>query len=573
MTGGDVRAQRGLTPPAARDALGGATLFARLPAALLDEVAARARPVLLPAGAWLMRQGDPGDAAYTVCSGRLEVLAERPPPVRRVGDLRRGDTLGELALLTGAPRAASVRALRDSELLAIDRDAFTRLLADRTFALGLLEALGRLLQQPGAPVTASPRPRVVTLLSLGELDAWERVVTETERAAARFGATALVGEPPAPEGDAASGYGRALDSLESAHDLVLLVCSHRAPAAWREFCARQADRLVAVAPAGAAPPPRTAAPGDGCDVLLVRDARAPATVATWLDALHPRAHHLVDARDGRLVDGVRRAVRRVLGRSLGVVLSGGGARAFAHLGVLERLGQAGVVVDRLGGTSMGAYISALLATGMTIDDAIATCRREWVDRHPLNDYTVPRRSLIRGERARAMLARVFGERLAEEAPLDWFGVSADLLAAEPLVHRRGPLAEAVGASMRLPGLVPPLAREGRLLVDGGVLNNLPIDVMAAVGEGPVIGVDAMDRRLDRGRRAVQPPSITEVLARSAMLSSVRAAGAHRARAQLVIAPDVGPAGLLDFARLDGMVEAGRRAADAHVDEALALGEL
>src|SRR5207244_8810853 len=129
---------------------------------------------------------------------------------------------------------------------------------------------------------------------------------------------------------------------------------------------------------------------------------------------------------------------------------------------------------------------------------------------------------------------------------------------------------AVGASMRLPGLVPPLARDGRLLVDGGVLNNLPIDVMATTGEGPVIAIDAMDRRLERGRRAVQPPSITEVLARSAMLSSVRAAGAHRARAQLVIAPDVGAAGLLEFARLDGMVDAGRRAADAQLEDPLAL---
>ncbi|TML99079.1 MAG: cyclic nucleotide-binding domain-containing protein [Actinobacteria bacterium] len=558
--------------PAASEALRGAPLFARLPLALLDEVAARAQPLLLPAGAWLMRQGDPGDAAYTVCSGRLEVVAERPAPTRRVGDLRRGDTLGELALLTGEPRAASVRALRDSELLAIDRDAFARLLADRTFALGLLEALGRLLQHPGAPVAAAPRPRVVTLLCLGEPPAWERVVTETERAAARFGPTALVAAPAdaANGGEAVAGYGRMLDDLESSHDLVLLVCPRGAPDAWREFCARQADRLVAIAPAGDAPPPPAAAPAGDCDVLLVRDARAPATVATWLDALHPRAHHLVDARDGHLVDGVRRAVRRVLGRSLGVVLSGGGARAFAHLGVLERLGRAGVVVDRLGGTSMGAYISALLATGMTTDEAIATCRREWVDRHPLNDYTVPRRSLIRGDRARSMLARVFGERLAEEAPLDWFGVSADLLAAEQLVHRRGPLAEAVGASMRLPGLVPPLARDGRLLVDGGVLNNLPIDVMATTGEGPVIAIDAMDRRLERGRRAVQPPSITEVLARSAMLSSVRAAGAHRARAQLVIAPDVGAAGLLEFARLDAMVDAGRRAADAQLEDALAL---
>src|SRR4051794_34840887 len=112
----------------ARMALAGARLFAGLPEAVLDEVAARASTVTVPAGEWLMRQGDAGDAAYAVVSGRLQVLVERPPPARVLADLRRGDSLGELALLTGAARSASVRALRDSELLAIARDPFMRLL-------------------------------------------------------------------------------------------------------------------------------------------------------------------------------------------------------------------------------------------------------------------------------------------------------------------------------------------------------------------------------------------------------------------------------------------------------------
>ena len=547
-----------------REALARAPLFARLPGELLDEVAAGARPVALAAGEWLLRQGDPGDAAYTVCSGRLEVLAERPAPAQRLRSLRRGDTFGELALITGAPRAASIRAVRDSELHAIDRAEFTRLLADPAFARGLLETLGQLLQSPApapAPSARAARPGVVTLLRLSERVPWERLLIAAERAAARHADTVLVADPG---GDAAE-HARLLDRLEGEHELVLLACDG-ASEGWSAFCARQADRLVAVGACGAAPPGR---PAEGCELMLVRPPGVTTTVGPWLDALRPRAHHLVDAHDGHLGDGVERAMRRVLGRSLGIVLSGGGARAFAHLGVLERLEDAGVAVDRLGGTSMGAYISALAASGMPAREAIATCRREWVDRHPLGDYTVPRRALIRGERARAMLARVFGERLVEQSPRDWFAVSADLLAAEPLVHRRGALAHAVGASMRLPGLVPPLADGPRLLVDGGVLNNLPIDVMADTREGPVIAVDAMDRGIER-TRAAHVPGIAEVLARSAMLSSVRAAGAHHARAELVIAPDVGGTGLLEFARLDAVVEAGRRAAEPLLDRAASL---
>src|SRR5204863_127977 len=157
-----------------------------------------------------------------------------------------------------------------------------------------------------------------------------------------------------------------------AHDLVVLVSGDATdPPAWNAFCARQADRVVAVAsgaPAGPDPAP------EGCDLVLVRQGGESVPVARWLEAVRPRAHHLVDAGPS-LSDGVERTLRRILGRSVGVVLSGGGARAFVHLGVLERLHAGGLVVDRWGGTSMGAFLSALAATGRTPGEAIAICRR------------------------------------------------------------------------------------------------------------------------------------------------------------------------------------------------------
>jgi NTE family protein len=145
----------------------------------------------------------------------------------------------------------------------------------------------------------------------------------------------------------------------------------------------------------------------------------------------------------------------------------------------------------------------------------------------------------------------------EQLPLDFFSVSCDLNRGETVVHRRGPLADAVGASISLPGVVPPLPRDGRLLVDGGVLNNLPVDVMAAAGEGPIIASDVTNRR---GAVAGDTLTIGETLMRTLTLASIDTAVAAQRYADVVIEPvDLG-VGFLEFHQIDRLREAGRRAA-------------
>jgi NTE family protein len=130
------------------------------------------------------------------------------------------------------------------------------------------------------------------------------------------------------------------------------------------------------------------------------------------------------------------------------------------------------------------------------------------------------------------------------------------------MHRRGSLIEAVGASMSIPGLVPPLARHGRLLVDGGVLNNLPVDLMDEVGEGPILAVDVV-RRLEATAEDEAPrlPTIMETLSRATVLGSVERAERNRTLATLVVSPEVPYVGLRVFSALDRAVEAGRVAAE------------
>jgi predicted acylesterase/phospholipase RssA len=167
-----------------------------------------------------------------------------------------------------------------------------------------------------------------------------------------------------------------------------------------------------------------------------------------------------------------------------------------------------------------------------------------------------------------MLRRTFGDRMIETTPIDFYCVSADLLTAETIVHRRGPLYLAVGASMSLPGLAPPVRYGNRLLVDGGVLDNLPIDVMAARSEGDIIAVDVM-RRIS-SERSPDPtpaiPSILETLTRSTALGSWSLGVRASTYAALTISPTLGDVGTFEWRSLPKIVELGREAAEKALSE-------
>ena len=578
-----VTADAGRPPPA--EVLETGSLFAQLPLETRARVEAAATPSRLPADEWLFRQGDDGDAFYVVRSGRVEVVVEHATGPVVINVLRSGAALGELSLLTGEPRAASVRAVRDTELLRLDAERFTELMGEPAFAIALTRTLAALLQRGTVATAPLRRGGVVGVLPLHAGLPVDRLVAELTTSLGAPGRVAtLWGRELDATGhdadDALVAYGRLLDRLEVEHDHVLLVDgSPDAPAGWDRFCHRQSDRAIALAWADLAPTGEAAAMVGGADLALVTRHDGPPDVERWFVAAAPGRHHIVPAGSG-FVPAVHRMGRRLTGTSFGLVLSGGGARGLAHIGVLEVLLEAGLAVDRIGGCSMGAFIGALFALGRTPAEMVEVCKAELVTRNPFNDYTIPRVSLIRAHKAEAMLRRVFGTARLEQLPIDYFSVSAEMLAAQVVVHRRGPLAEAVGASMSIPGLVPPLREAGRLLVDGGVLNNLPIDIMALSGEGPVVAVDVMGRKLDAsaarppatgGRRGLRArrrevtdelalPNILETLSRVTVLGSWRTAAQNREHAAAIVAPELTGIGLFEFGRIDDAVEAGRRAA-------------
>lgn len=507
----------------------------------------------LLAGEWLFRAGDPADELFVVLGGRLRVSVDDGAGEREVNELGPGAAVGELALLTGSRRSASVRAVRDTTLLTLPGATFAAHLArDPGLGSGIARALAAQLQERGGLPLPASRPTLIAVRGVAPGLPITALGSALGRALAAFGPVEVMHQGVAEE----------IERAEDASAHVVLV-DDGGDAEWSALCARQADRTLLVAAAGVRP----AAVAPGAD-LVALGPFAGGELRSLIDAVAPRTHHRLASTEPE-DPGVGRLARHVVGRALGVVLSGGGARGLAHIGVLEVLEEEGIAVDSVGGCSMGSLIAAMAAAGWSPRMIRDRCHEELVQRSPFNDYTLPRVALIRSRKAARMLNRLFEELTIEELQRPFFAVSADLLSSEVVVHRSGSVIEAVGASMSIPGLAAPLPRGGRLLVDGGVLNNLPVDAMAETHEGPILAVDVI-RRVDAGGPAEpELPSIVETLSRATVLGSVERAEANRGLAVLVVMPDVQDVALREFRALDRAIEAGRRAAR----EALAAGGL
>jgi predicted acylesterase/phospholipase RssA/CRP-like cAMP-binding protein len=525
-------------------------LLAGADANALEALAADAYPRRVLAGEWLIREGDEADDLYVVLRGRLRAVAGADGRTLRV--LGPGAAIGELALLTGSARSASVQAVRDSTLLQLGRGRFVDLMErDSSFAAAVARELAAQLQASGGLAAPPSRPALLTLRRLDAGVPLAAVASSLAHALSTYGPVEVLGA------DAAGTSAVEQAEHENAH--VVLV-DETGAGVWSDLCARQADRTLLVATADS-PPPAGAAPD--ADLVILGPTSGDALRAL-LDAVQPRAHHRLATTEPS-DPGAGRLARRLVGRALGVVLAGGGARGFAHIGALAELEADGIEIDRYGGCSMGSFIAAMAAAGWSPGDIHDRCDEELVRRSPFNDYTLPRVALIRSRKAARMFDRLFGEMTIEELARPLFTVSADLLSSRLVIHRRGSVTEAVGASMSIPGLVPPLSRSGRLLVDGGVLNNLPIDAMADAGEGPIVAVDVV-RRLEVSAEDEPPlPSIMETLSRATVLGSVERAERNRELALLVITPEAQDIPLRDFRSLDRAVEAGRAAARAALD--------
>jgi predicted acylesterase/phospholipase RssA/CRP-like cAMP-binding protein len=575
-----------------------AKLFDELDADSLAEIQRAAEWVSLPAGEELFRQGDPGDAAYVVVAGRLRVVT-RDPDERVINEVGRGEMVGEMALLEGVPRMASVLAARDTDLARFSRSAFEELIERHPKAmLGVARTVLRRTRAPASRPHRHPgEPLSIAIVPSDPSLATDRFVAELADALRAHGSTTRLNpevvdallDKPGIANSAATEPAHIrllqwLQEMEDAHRFVIYEADPKRTR-WSERAIQQADHLISIGDARAAAPPSDTESHVETNqktrharwsLVLLHDPRATraAGTAAWLEQRGVESVYHV--RRGHASD-VERLARILSGRAVGLVFSGGGARGFAHLGVLRALDELGVPIDMVGGTSIGAPMAACPARGMTPSESLAEARQSYAFKL---DYTLPVASMLSGGRITASIERSLGAWDIEDLWLPYFCVSTNITRAGPVIHRRGNLARAVRASVAIPGVLPPVPDGEHLLVDGGVLNNLPINVMRELNPtGPVIAVDVVPpqgpgaksdygltlsgwkialSRLRRGGTAIEVPSIVVTILRSMLV------GADTTRQQMVrdgladvyLSIHLRKVGLLEFDQVEPVEQVG-----------------
>lgn len=541
----------------------------------MAEAEAEAEWFSLPGGWPLFQAGETADGLYFVLSGSLAAFRGRDNGL--IGYIRAGEPVGEMALVAGDSHTGSVYAIRDTELVRFRRETFEKLV---DLHPQLMRNLARLMLQrsrENRAKNARAEPKVYALVSTSPtIDLRLRARTLADKLAALGKNVCVIGE------EADDMLSEWFDDLERDHDAVFLI-TPIADTTWFRTCLRQADRVWVLARSDAVPSipllPDDLSPVrqfQFVDIVLLHhgaDPRRDATAEQWRRACSAaRLFHwrgLDDEDAGRLA-------RVISGQATGLVLSGGGARAYAHLGVMRALREAGMHIDIMGGTSMGAIVAACYAMGWDDNETEMRIRKAFVESNPLGDYVVPVISLSRGRRVETRLEEHFGEALIDDLKVPFFCVSTNLVSGLPQVHRSGLLRHALRASISLPGILPPVVDGAQsLLVDGAVVMNFPVDVMKEMHRGPIVGVDVARKSTIDPQDFVDVPDFIGWVTRrgfgaappiGALLMHTATLGVDpwigRDGADILITPEMPDVDLRDWKKFDAAVAAGYEAAVA-----------
>jgi NTE family protein len=538
----------------------------------LSAFGAGLKQIFLPGGQILFRENEVADSLYIVVSGCLGVVVRgndgRDVLVARIAA---GETVGEMGFLDGGIRSATVEALRDTELLKFDKASYEdRLLRDPRSMHALISLLVRRLRKTTHPENRAMLPsRTVAVVPLALDVDHRRVAKDLHTKLSNDGQRTILLD--CMSADRSTGW---FHAAEAENDKTLY-CAEPANQRWTNLCLRQADRVLFIASATStfATPPWLAGQIQPlrrpADLVLLHDNRR----GGLQPLMHWRTHLPVDlichVRTGSAND-IARLARLLCGTAITIVLSAGGARGFAHVGVIRALREAHVPIDLIGGCSMGSIVGAAVALEWDDTEIKERLRHSFVNTNPVNDYTFPFLSLIKGRKVARLLEQNFGGLRIEELWRPFFCVSTNLTTGTLAVHRDGPLVDALHASISIPGLLPPVIMGGDVHVDGGVMNWLPVDVPGAK-RGTIIAVDvASDPALVSfeecnrfhawrflGRRRKFPP-IVAVLLRAATISGDSLMKMAHAQADILFKPPLENVDLLDWQACDQAIETGYR---------------
>jgi predicted acylesterase/phospholipase RssA/CRP-like cAMP-binding protein len=564
--------------------LAGRPVLRGLGPGVLRELDAAMDVVHVPAGGAVVRHGQVNVPFTLVVHGGLRVsYADHQGRRHVLFEYFRGGTFGEALALSGRPSPFDAHAIRDSVLLSLPSDRLHELarrhpalLAGfaRVLAIRMVELLGSQSFLESFARRVDQLPRSIALVS----SSTERVRRTRDLVAQALARARVTRRVRAHDGRRAEDDG----------DAELLVFEYEpSDPSWVDFCMRRVDRVMILLDENDLSRLRPGSDWWRRLTLGDRSLRLALAIVHDPSLALPRGsysslpditriHHV---RSDAPLDAERLA-RWLLDRPVGLVFGGGGARGIAHVGVLKALEEAKVPVDIVGGTSIGAIFAAGHARGWPADQIMEEVRGLFRSRFALYDPTIPMSALLRGKKLNRALTKLFDDIEIADLWTPFFCVSTNISHALREVHESGSLREAIRSSCSIPGLFPPFEALTKVLVDGGLVDNLPLDVMAEHCRGPVIAVDVFPYRrpgeetnghvLERARQFLkwlkpfgQPgplevPRLFDTLMRSTMVGSQHATELSLSRhpPALYLVPAIANRKLLDWGNYELLFRAG-----------------
>ena len=555
----------------------------------------------LNSGQILYRQGEPSNSIYLILAGKMRrIIDEGNGRHRLVSEMLAGETVGEMASLTRSGRHGTVAAARDTVLAELSSEGFAQLTKSHPqITLQIARLVATRLKNELNKKSPKYRKGAIFVVTPVHDDFNTKEFVSSLFSAMKFtGSTAYFSAQDIDKELGQEGVAQEpstsiknveisqwLHKQEITYENIILIADN-SWSNWTERAIRQADHLLLVTDSEAdveqSPlEKKLNALWDFSShlkqsLILLHPANTDDISGTkrWLERrriqsfYHVRKEHLED---------YARLARIVTGQANSLVLGGGGARGYAHIGVLRALEENGVPIDIVGGTSIGAIIGAAVALQYDSNKTFELCSQYF---RKFFDFTLPIISLIKGRKIEENLEKALGDKQIEDLLIPFFCVSANLTRAEQVIHNKGSIRDSLRASMSLPAMVPPVLQSGDLLVDGGVLNNLPIDVMNDMyAGGKIIAVDISPKvdlanneshlistsglrlllaRLNPFRRKNYIPSIFDIISRSMTLAAVNKSMQtdEKGLASLYLMLPVDSVGTLEYEHLEKIVALG-----------------
>jgi predicted acylesterase/phospholipase RssA/CRP-like cAMP-binding protein len=578
-------------------------VFGVLGEAVIQDLVAVLSPQHVHGGSTVVREGDPSNSMHFVISGGLRVFRrDASGKLMLYNEIRPGSSFGETGLILEQARAASVTAVRDSILAVLNRSEFESVLARHPLALNqvFVRAIYNYLRH-SEQISERRHARSFVVIPLQDDGSAHEVAVSLTEAFSRMGRAHHIAPPAA--GDAVqdplqSGQQIAhQDELEARFDFLIYEAEPQATA-WTLRAFRQADQVIFASGAHA---PRTKGTLENrleiepdfsvkrmhLAALFPAGTASPGSMESWHEGRQlERIYPLLSQRP----KDFDRLARFLTGTAVGVVLGGGGARGFAHVGVLRALEESGIAVDLVGGNSMGALIGAQYASGVSLDDIIKKTQEFATGGERL---TLPLISLVSGKRVERDLRKMFGNTAVDGLWLPYFAATCNLTKGCTTVQDSGPLWRAVLASNSPAGLFPPVLYHGDLLVDGAILENVPVGAMrrrlgtpleTRRGNGTIIAID-VDVREDLGvdpaltrlsvwstlkgifmRNGQSTPGIADILYRAGHIGGVNQRASTVAQSDHYLEPPVGAYSMMSYRQADEIAEVGYHYAMKHISQ-------